>query len=237
MNNPVSISCRVNDIYPKPKVAFTHSSRDDLSELVTEKDNSNIKQNDFYLYSLVSTINFTPKYTDNNQFLNCSVTSHTSTNTTIFKSLPLQVLGNQIVEEECNEVQTTKVGEQDFKIVCVFYSNPKLQPVWETKSDDAVEKTAGETSQSPAEGAVAEQETTTDEPRDEILKINGDGDETPNYVASIEEHGAPGSGLYKAVIKIKEVRNQDLKNFTFKLDHFERVIRVTREDLGNFFFE
>ncbi len=92
LDTPNQVNCRVNDVYPKPKVTFTHSSRDDLTDLISEKDYSNIKENQHYLYSIMTSINFTPKYTDNNQDLNCTVSTHTSTNTTLYKSLHLSVL-------------------------------------------------------------------------------------------------------------------------------------------------
>ena len=45
----------------------------------------------------------------------------------------------------------------------------------------------------------------------------------------MEEAGAPGSGIYRAVLKIKDVRQQDYKNYTFKLgNQHERDIRLVK---------
>ena len=133
----------------------------------------------------------------------------------------LSVLGVQIVEEECNELQAVNIGAQEFRITCVYYSNPKQNPSWETKAD---EKSDGE--QTTAEGGETQPSEGADEAKPLKLFEN---DEQGNYQALIEEYGAPNSGLYRAVLKLKEVRAQDLKNYTFKLDKFERVIRLDNQ--------
>ncbi len=229
MNAPNTVTCRVNDVYPKPKVTFTHSNRNDLIDLIQEKELSNVKDKEHYLYSISSTLNFVPKYTDNNQDLNCSVSTHTSTNTTLYKTLHLSVLGVQIVEEECNELQAVSIGAQEFRITCVYYSNPKQNPSWETRAD---EKSEG-SDQSTNQGG----ETQPSEGADEAKQLKlFENDEQGNYQALIEEYGAPNSGLYRAVLKLKEVRAQDLKNYTFKLDKFERVVRLDNEKCMYFYF-
>jgi hypothetical protein len=236
INVPTAVQCRVNDVYPKPRIGFSHSSRDLTEKDYTERDTTVNKQLNNYLFSVTSAYNFTPTYADNNQMLNCIVNVTGSQNVTLTKQLLLNVVGVQILESECSATQGTNLGEE-FKIECVFFSSPKKAPsFWETSEEAKGEEgaTAAETSVStsvsaatsaPAAAvaaAAAESAVTTTQ-----LRIN-DGDDLPNYMASVEAFGAANSGLYKATLKIKEVRAQDFKNYTFKVDRFERVIRLTK---------
>lgn len=253
LDQPNKLTCRVSDVYPKPTIAFMHAKRNDLTESVEEEDISlGVRENSHYLFSIQSTIVFTPKYTDNNQQLNCSVASHTSTNTTLYKTLHLAVIGVQIIEEECNELQAGNLGDLNAKIVCVFYSNPRQHVSFETTPDlpttPASAATAFETRRQS--GGSQESLPSSDDLKDagkmvasklttlspEASAASGpdpdntniklfDGDDNNNYNVKVEEYGAANSGLYKAVLIIKQVRVQDLKDYTFKLDKFERVIR------------
>lgn len=229
LNQPVTLTCRVNDVFPKPKVFFSHTNRKNLSDSTVEKDISNTKHNEYYLYSLSSTVTFTPSYLDNNEELACEVTSlHGARNDTVKKSLVLQVHGIQIMENECHESVVAKVGEQDFKLTCVYFSNPKLSTSqWETTGD---EEKKTETEQ-PASDAEQSSTTQQEDQQSELIKLN-DGDEIGNYHASVEKVEAPhSSGLYKAVLKLKEVRQQDFqKTFTIKLDKYERKIKLVLKE-------
>ena len=238
LNTPTSVNCRVSDIYPKPKVTFSHSSRDDFADQIAEKDISNTKQNELYLYSFMHTVNFTPKYTDNNQLLNCSVASPIPSSPTITKSLQLAVYGVQIVDEQCSESQVAALGARDFEITCVFFSNPKSSASWETQATE-VEKPSGAGAESAGSEPANENGVSVsgggggggDDASAggvSVLKIF-EGDDTPNYSSVVEEYGAANSGLFKATLRIKEVRAEDLKSYTFKLGNFERVIRLDKE--------
>ena len=192
-----------------------------------------------YLFSVTSVLNFTPSYTDHNQNLNCLVSLTGAQNTTLTKQTTLHVTGVQIIENECQATQGTNLGVADFKIECVFFASPRKGLIyWETKEEskpaEAGEETsttstanvvsaAGKNLADKAVAAVASAAATGSD----FLRIN-ENDEIQNYVASVEPYGAAGSGLFKATLKIKEVRQQDLKNYTFKVDRFERTIKLVR---------
>jgi hypothetical protein len=240
LNVPTAVQCRVNDVYPKPRIGFSHSHRELTDRDYTERDTTVNKQLNNYMFSVTSAYNFTPSYADNNQMLSCIVNvTGAQNNATLTKQLQLNVVGVQILENECSAVQGANPGQQDFKIECVFFSSPKKTvSFWETSDDakvDAEDGTsaaaaaAAETSASPvaagthavATGAAAAAAAAAQ------LRVN-DGDDLSNYQASVEAYGAANSGLYKATLKIKEVRVQDFKNYTFKVDRYERVIRLSK---------
>jgi hypothetical protein len=238
INVPTAVQCRVNDVYPKPRIGFSHSSRDLTEKDYTERDTTVNKQLNNYLFSVTSAYNFTPTYADNNKMLNCIVNVTGAQNQSMTKQLLLNVVGVAVLENECSATQGTNLGEQDFKIECVFFSSPKKSvSFWETSEEARSEEattaaaTAPETSANLptaaatdglAKGAAAVAAAVATP-----LRIN-DGDDLPNYSASVEAYGAANSGLYKATLKIKEVRAQDFKNYTFKVDRFERVIRLSK---------
>ena len=94
LKTPVSITCKIDEVYPRPKLAFSVSNREDLSKSIEEKDiTKEIQPGHISLYAIQSTLQFTPEYTDNNQLFNCTVTSQTNTNTVINKSFKMQVEG------------------------------------------------------------------------------------------------------------------------------------------------
>ena len=86
---------------------------------------------------------------------------------------------------------------------------------------------------------------TTTEPNNNILtqveepmKITSQDDENSNYVASLEETPA-GSGIYKAIVRIKTVKEEDFKNFTIRLVNnqvqIEQKIRLRKKSECNCF--
>lgn len=228
---PLTITCIVKDVYPKPNITFSHSNRNDLSGSITEKDVSNSpKANHIHAYSIISTLNLVPKYTDHNQALNCTVTSHTSQVTTLFKSLPLVVKGTQIIENECASLQIGQPGQQDVEITCVFFSNPKQSPIqWEIKtnqadSDSFTESTPAASSETNQQGTVNKEAETF------RISEDDDEDESSNYRAYVRPFGEPNSGLYQAVLKIKEVRQEDLKEYVLHVAGQEKVIKLDKEN-------
>ena len=214
----------MNDVYPKPKVTFIAPNREDVSKSIEEKDISKeaaVDVNVINLYAVQSTLQFTPEYNDNGQFLNCSVTSHSATNASLFKSMRIQVEGNQIIEDKCAEYYTTKVGDTDFKVECVYFSNPRVDAFFEVEEEDLGED---------AESASMDQEDQVDKTKKEkqtkTVEIKDGDDNIPNYSLSIEKFGDAKSGLFKAVLTIKEVTEKNLKVYKFKLEDFDREIRL-----------
>lgn len=177
----------------------------------------------------MSSLTFTPSYLDNNQNLECVVTSFTSSNSSITKQLTLQVSGTQIIEEQCKTSYPAKVGDADLTITCVFFSNPSLKPSWEL----TVEKKESTDTEKEA-GKENEIEASTSANKFEIIKIDESASQDSNFAATLEESGSPNSGLFVAKLKIKEVRVQDITNYTFKLENLERIINVVKEEDGNF---
>ena len=67
------------------------------------------------------------------------------------------------------------------------------------------------------------------------VEIKFEDEDKPNYSYVIEKYGDTAkSGLYKAVLTIKEVTEKNLKTYKFKLDNLERDIRLGT-DSNNFF--
>jgi hypothetical protein len=234
LGKPTSISCRVSDVYPKPKILFTHSSKELNEKNYTEKELP-VGQNP-YLTTLQSTFNFTPSYTDNGQNLTCVVSSHGSGQEQVIrKPYPINVHGAQIIDNECTPVQYAKAGDQDLKIECLFFLNPrKGVTFWETKE----ESSSSESNINPAvpSTSVNEQNPSTGVPQSitaavaapaipsGTIKIS-ENDEIHNYVYSLEEQGA---GLYKAVLRIKDVRAQDFKEYTFRVGDLTKSITLSK---------
>ena len=96
------------------------------------------------------------------------------------------------------------------------------------------------------ETGISVDETTT-EPNNNIMtqveepvKITSQDDEATNYVSSLEEVSPPGSGIYKATVRIKNVREEDFKNFTIRLVsnqvQIEQKIRLRKKSECNSLF-
>lgn len=225
LNKPVSVVCQINDVYPRPKLSFSAPNRDDLSKNFEEKDitkEPTAESNLLSLQSIQSTLKFTPEYTDHGQTLNCSVTSQSATNNTLNKSLKIQVEGEQIIEDKCIDYYSTKVGDIDMKIECVYFSNPKEEAYFEAEEEDLGDETEVD-QEDQAEKADPAKKA---EKRTKTVEIK-DGDENvPNFSLFIEKFGESRQGMYKAVLTIKDVTEKNLKSYKFKLKDLEREIRL-----------
>ncbi len=235
LKQPTTVSCQVNDVYPKPKVSFIAPNRDDLSKSIEEKDISKepaVDANVINLYAIQSTLQFTPEYSDNGQFLNCTVISHSATNASHQKGMRIQVDGNQIIEDKCAEYYTTKVGDTEFKVECVYFSNPRSDAFFEVEEEDL-----GEDVESTPQDQEDQVDKTKKEKQTKTVEIKDGDDNIPNYSLSIEKYGDAKSGLFKAVLTIKEVTEKNLKVYKFKLEDIERDIRLgTAKDSNLNFF-
>lgn len=93
LNKPTEFTCSVNDVYPKPVITFISPSDSVIeSDSVTVQDTSD-KTDPVYAYSSLNTLNYTPRYTDNNKNITCSVLSVGSSNFTITNSYKLNIEG------------------------------------------------------------------------------------------------------------------------------------------------
>ena len=93
MDKPQNISCKVTDVYPKPIVSFLdHDGVLIRDEKSIREENSPLKSNVYEVTSSTKSYSYTPKYTDNNKNVSCSVFSFGS-NATISKSITLNVAG------------------------------------------------------------------------------------------------------------------------------------------------
>lgn len=135
-----------------------------------------------------------------------------------------------------------KPGETDFKIACVFFSNPRFDgnSYWETNEEveSSVSPSGGGSGESLAAVGGGSESTshgddqaTSTQSSDllverKILRIF-EHEERQNYGYSLEEYSAePNTGLYRAVLKIKTIRPSDLKNYTFRVDDHVRTIML-----------
>jgi len=245
LNSPVELTCRVSNVYPKPRIILMHSLRENIQTSVKENDVSIVEDefNPYHLYTLTATYNFTPSYSDNNQNFMCTVISQGNTNATVSsRPFNIKVEGTQIIDKECHRGVVGKPGENDFKIACVFFSNPRFDgnSYWETNeevessvtssgggSDSSVVVGGGGESTSHGDDQVATS-TQSSEPLVErkIMRIF-EHEERQNYAYSLEDYSAePNTGLYRAVLKIKTIRPSDLKNYTFRVDDHVRTIML-----------
>lgn len=248
INKPVEVTCTVRDVYPKPTITFYSPSQQKVeNDLVVIEDVSD-KTEAIYSYTLVGKYSYTPKYGDHNKDLNCSVFSFTSSNVTIDSSFKVNIVGTELVSTECKETYHANVDEQDVQIACVFFSNPKVDSEWSTKvlrtSPIVVESTATiDGIQSGTEQSTTDAPVTTMVTQwEETVRITSGDNQESNYDSSVEEYGEPGSGLYRAVIRIKTVREEDFKTYTIRLfgsnnqTVVEQAIKLRKRSECKFFF-
>jgi ssDNA-specific exonuclease RecJ len=148
--------------------------------------------------------------------------------------------GIQIIEKDCEKAYHSDLDNGNFKIECVFFQNPREGPAfWETKRDDAPKNensvSGGENpseSNPNSENVVVDPSSPTEQlqsvtEEDRILKINeNESENDSNYIFTIEQHGEANTGLYKAVLKFKNVRHADYKNYTFKIKDISKSFRL-----------
>ena len=133
-----------------------------------------------------------------------------------------------------------KPGETDFKIACVFFSNPRFDgnSYWETNeevessvsssggSDSSVVVGGGSESTSHGDDQATSTQSSDVLVERKIMRIF-EHEERQNYAYSLEDYNAePNTGLYRAVLKIKTIRPSDLKNYTFRVDDHVRTIML-----------
>lgn len=220
-----SFACRANDMYPKPNITFSHSdSSVDLKPFYHEKDLTIVPNNNddnYYMHTIVSTLNYTLKYTDHLKILACRVCGAANSSET--KTITLHVNGIQFIDNLCKTEQGTKANQPDFKITCRFFANPKVETTWETTLESP--SVAETVTESDTSNELSEETTPT--PLN-ILTITEDST-NDEYSQKTEELG---EGLYETVLTINLVK--DFKVFTIKLrnDHKElsRNIRMVTEN-------
>jgi hypothetical protein len=208
------------------------------NDLIQVTDTS-VKNEVIYAFSSSNKLTYTPKYTDNNKNITCSVFSFGSNNVTIATSYKLNIVGVETVAEDCKENQYADINDQNYQITCVYFSNPRLDPIWETKivkksSVVVGSTTAIETGIEAGGGGGGGGESSTTPPSitqdvEELFTIPTESDETSNYIASLVEVGEPGSGVFKATVTIKNVREEDFKNYTMKLGSNEFQLKLRKK--------
>ncbi len=147
-----------------------------------------------------------------------------------------------MITDSCPEIVYANVDDINVNIECLFFSNPKIEPEWETKVLKTSTMIAGPSATIETGISTSLDETTT-EPNNNILtqieepfKITSQDDESSNYVASLQET-SEGSGIYKAIVRIKNVREEDFKNFTIRIINnqvqIEQKIRLRKRSECN----
>lgn len=244
INSPAQVTCRVSNVYPRPRIVMTHSARENIQTSVVETDEtiSDDEFNPYRLYTIAATYKFTPSYSDNKQQITCTVTSQGTTNSTLSNVYTLSIEGTQIIEKDCLRGVWSKLDVADFQINCVFFANPRYEDTsyWETTeeaSSSVATPAAAEASeaddvdsshQTSVVSQIGTDATKHDEsiPEQKLLQIR-EKEERGNYVYLIEDFSTGGgehSGLYKAILKFKVIRPSDYKNYTFRLDNLSRTI-------------
>ena len=224
IDQTANISCVVNNVYPRPIITFIDNYVK-LQEPIREEEIS-LRQKTSDTFSIRKTYTFTPKFTDNNKNFSCSVFSH-GANSTVSKSFTLNVKGLVIRSEFCKSSHVVNLNEINYAVICEFFSNPKIEPTWETKKKmPKVDPEAVNLDNSDKSTAASEIE--------EIVKIPNNEDENSNYIGSIESVG--NSGVYRAILRIKTITEDDFKNFTLKLTNgkttLQHVIVLSRAPEG-----
>lgn len=250
---PTKLVCNVNDVYPKPKVTFHHSSNTQLdSKHISEKSQPIEKTR--YHFSVTSTYSFLPSYADNNKNLYCDVKM--GSNKTLTKQIKIHVTGVQLIDNECRETQGANPNSPNtHKVECLFFSNPKYTTVYfETMRDNVTDEEIQQYNKHQADllaaalapavqaaGAAAAgfkppqkgginpntvAPSTAAALPNIMIKIT-ENQPTDNYALTIEPVDEAG-GLFRAVLKINQLRDQDFKNYTFKTDRLTREIKLVK---------
>ncbi len=85
--------CSIENVYPKPVVTFLSTNNAVIeNDLITVEDTS-VKTDTIYAYSSLNKLTFTPKFTDNNKNLTCSVFGYGAENVTLATSYRLNIQG------------------------------------------------------------------------------------------------------------------------------------------------
>lgn len=230
LGEPVSVGCRVTDVYPKPTVSFILPDGQRVKSSLVNFTDLSPENKSYSLFSELDEMMYTPKFSDHKKNLTCSVFSIGSTNLTVTKSLFIDVEGFELIADKCSTYFTADVNDQDVEFSCVYFSNPRLEPTITTnKGIVAAVETAVETAvesakkigsslinkQSVSESLTTPKSTVVDTPI-EIITISKEETDSSNYVYSIEEMN---NDLSKVVLKIKQVTLNDFKDYTLKFTH------------------
>ena len=218
LNTIASFTCRVTDVYPKPKLTFTHPTKN-LNDSTTLKDISNTKHREYYPYSISAMVNFTVDYTDNNKFMNCTVQSYGSNDIELTKSFHLQVHGTQIIENRCANNAIAKKGETNFEISCGFFSNPREYIEWSIQKSQ-IFSTSTSLFSNPLNIGNSEDELN----EDLILR---EGDTNEQFTVIIEDCN---DGIYNAKLKFNRIDEEDFRNYKLRIGSLSHTIRLVSSD-------
>lgn len=226
LGKPVSVGCRVKDVYPKPTVSFVLSDGQRVKSSLVNFTDLSPENKSYSLFTEIDEMMYTPKSSDHKKNLTCSVFSIGSTNLTVTKSMLVDVEGFEVVSDKCSTYFTADVNNQDVEFTCVYFSNPTLEPTITTKKgvaaavENAVEsvKKVGSSliNKQSVSKVLTTPATSVVDTATEIVTISKEESGSSNYVYSIEEME---NGLSKAVLKIKEVSLTDFKDYTLKFTH------------------
>ena len=137
LNKSVEIGCRVKDVYPSATVSFILPDGKKVTK-VNKTDQSPLKNKSIYYYTELSEMQLTPKYTDHNKNLTCTVFSIGTENKTVEKTFILNVHGFQLTDK-CDKFFTGGVDDFDVEYSCTYFANPKVVPVWTTTTEALAE--------------------------------------------------------------------------------------------------
>jgi len=104
INKPID-KCILNDVYQKPLISFLSPNNEVINDNLTQVTDSSVRNDVIYAYSSSSILIYTPKYTDNNKNITCSVYSYDSKNVTLATTYKLNIVGVEIITNEYKEMQ------------------------------------------------------------------------------------------------------------------------------------
>jgi hypothetical protein len=155
------------------------------------------------------TLNYTPSYLDNGRTISCIVTAQGANSVKITKTAqPLAITGIKIVESECSDKQYATVDDLDKTIVsCLFFASTldKTKLSFETSKDPVI-----------ADGEAPQQtvvEGAGELAPDQKVVVTSLPSSSDVYSLELQENVNGISGLYKANLKVKQVRKFDMKDY------------------------
>lgn len=212
VGQPSTITCTVTNVYPKPTVQLTHSRRTTVQNSVEVKDVSVVADplNPNHLYNTTATFEFTPTWEDFEQKFTCLVHVQGYSNKTVDQVHQFDIQGTQIIDKNCEKAVAPKLGENEIRVSCEFFSNPRSESsYWE------FEETVIETPATPSQDDL-------DAPHTDATSGSGSGDEQSAAGNNVVNELKPGSGdaAASATIKrkVKLIENEENSNYIYKVE-------------------
>lgn len=199
---------------------------------------------------MTATYNFTPTYADHLQKFACVAHVQGFSNLSSDTSREIEVYGTQIIDKDCERAVAPKPGETEIRLLCSFFANPRAeashwefeeevietQPTSETTNSEmgSQEDVVSAAAVSGSDGNNVVNELTSPRPKKMTVQLR-ENEDNPNYIYKIEENENPQSGVYTAVLTIKAIGTEFLKEYTFKVGDVSKTIKVYADESKHLF--